>query len=53
MQQQAARIAGRMRGQNLAAQLAQLLKPGGEIARQLLVDLAAQLLREGGTLTGG
>jgi hypothetical protein len=53
MQQQPARLAAGMGCENFAAQLAQILKPRAEVIRQLLVDLSAQLLRDGGTLACG
>ena len=41
-----------MRCENFAAQPSHIFKPRAEVFRQLLVDLAAQLLRDGGTLAG-
>jgi hypothetical protein len=53
MQEQPARLAARMRCENFAAQPSHIFKPRAEVFRQLLVDLAAQLLRDRGTLAGG
>jgi hypothetical protein len=39
-------------GEDFAAQPSQIFKPGAEVFGQLLVDLAAQPLRDGGTLAG-
>ena len=52
MQQSLARLAARMCFENLAAQLAKALKPWPEIFRQLLVDLAAQMLRDRRAFSG-
>jgi hypothetical protein len=48
-----ARFAAGMRGENFAAQFAEILKPGAEVFRQLLVDFAAQALGDGGAFAGG
>jgi hypothetical protein len=53
MQQQLARLAAGMRCENFAAQLAEIFKPRAEVFGQLLVDLAAQTLRDGGAFAGG
>jgi hypothetical protein len=42
-----------MRRENLAAQFSQIFKPRTEVNWQLLIDLAAQPLRECRALTGG
>ena len=52
VEQQAALFAARMRGENFAAQFAELRKPGAEILGKLFVDLAAQALRDGGAFAG-
>jgi len=48
VQEQAALFATRMRREDFAAQFAELGEPGTEILGKLLVDFAAQALREGG-----
>jgi hypothetical protein len=53
MQQQAAVFTARKRLENFPAQLADLHQPRAKIFGQLLVDLAAQALREGGAFAGG
>ena len=53
MQEQPARLAAQMGCENFAAQPSHIFKPRAEVFGQLLVDLAAQLLREGGTLASG
>ena len=46
-------FAARMRGENFAAQLAEVREPRTQICGQLLVDFAAQPLRDGGAFAGG
>ncbi len=53
VQQQAAFFAAGMCRQNLATQLADLFEPGAKVLRKLLIDFAAQPLRQRGALTGG
>ena len=53
VQQRLALFAARMSGQNFAAKFAQIREPGTKILGQLLIDFAAQTLRDGGTFAGG
>ena len=46
-------FAAGMRRQNLAPQFADLFEPRAQVLRKLLIDFAAQPLRQRGALTGG
>ncbi len=52
VEQELARFAAWMRGENFAAKLAEIREPWAQIGGQLLVDFTAQALREGGAFAG-
>ena len=53
MEQELARFAAGMGGENFAAKLAEVFEPGAEVVGELLVDFAAQALGKGGAFAGG
>ena len=53
MEQELAVFSGLIGGEDVAAELAEILQPGSEVRGKLFVDFAAQALRERGTFAGG
>jgi hypothetical protein len=53
VKEQAALFAAGMCSQDFAPQFAELREPGAEVIGELLVDFAAQALRDGGAFAGG